>query len=212
MRLLIASDIHCDLDACASLVDRSGGAEALLLAGDFARQHQGLEETIQALAGITTPTFLVPGNNERPEALVAACADWPAATVLHGAATPLNGGFGIFGLGGGIPPIGVPWSFDLSEAEARREMEACPQRLDVLLVHSPPHGHVDVTRGQHVGSRAILDLIRSRRPRLVVCGHIHDCWEQESRLEHAEAEDGAASTLIINAGPRGRITTLQETR
>jgi Icc-related predicted phosphoesterase len=212
MRLLLASDIHCDLNACAALVERAGEADAVLLAGDFARQHDGLERTIDALKPITTPTVLVPGNNERFEALVEACDGWGAATVLHGQSAPV-GNLTIFGLGGGVPPIGIPWSFDLTENAARRALADCPKHVDILLVHSPPYGHVDLARNRHAGSRAILETLESRRPRLVVCGHIHDCWEQESRLGGAEGDIGRkadATTLIINAGPRGRTLDLKE--
>jgi Icc-related predicted phosphoesterase len=65
----------------------------------------------------------------------------------------------------------------------------------VLVTHSPPRGHVDQSdAGEHLGSFAVLEAIERARPRLAVCGHIHACWEQESRV---------GPTRIVNAGPRG---------
>ena len=62
----------------------SAEADVVIGAGDFASVHEGLEETIDALAAIETPTVLVPGNNETEDALREAAAGWSAATVLHG--------------------------------------------------------------------------------------------------------------------------------
>ena len=63
----------------------------------------------------------------------------------------------------------------------------------MLVVHSPPRGHCDVSgAGEHLGSEAILRAIEEKRPPLAVCGHIHESWG-------AESEVGA--TPVINLGP-----------
>jgi len=196
MRLLIFSDVHRDLAACSRLVELARDVDAVVGAGDFASQHRGLEQTIRALGGIEAPTVVVPGNNERPDALREACAGWPAARVLHGEGVEI-GGVPFWGLGAGVPvtPFG-DWSYDLKEDEARALLAECPAGA-VLASHSPPRGLCDTTSaGEHAGSEAVLEAIRQKRPRLVVCGHIHDSWEAESR----EGE-----TVVINAGPRGRL-------
>ena len=82
MRILAFSDLHCDLEQAARLTELSADADVVIGAGDFASVHQGLEETIDALSGSTTPTVLVPGNNETEIALREAAAGWAAATVL----------------------------------------------------------------------------------------------------------------------------------
>src|SRR3954454_7328917 len=102
MKILAFSDLHRDLGQAAALVEMSAGADVVLGAGDFASVHEGLEETIEALSGIQTPTVLVPGNNETDEALRAAAASWNAATVLHGEGVEIDG-TAYFGLGAGIP-------------------------------------------------------------------------------------------------------------
>ena len=100
MKLLAFSDLHRDLSQAATLVEMSGEADLVIGAGDFASVHEGLEETIAALAAIETPTVLVPGNNETDEALREACADWSAATILHGGGASIRG-VEFFGLGAG---------------------------------------------------------------------------------------------------------------
>jgi uncharacterized protein len=188
VRVLAFSDLHRDLDRAAELVERSSEADAVIAAGDFASVHEGLEETIDALKPIPVPTVLVPGNNETEDELRAAVDGWAAATLLHGQAAEIEGTT-FFGLGGGIPVTPWGWSFDLDEQEAEERLAGVPPGC-VLVVHSPPKGHVD----DGLGSTAILAAIERARPRLAVCGHIHQCWEQESRV---------GETPVRNLGPVG---------
>jgi len=160
--------------------------------GDYASNRRGLQPTIDALARIEAPTFLLPGNNETRDALWQACAGWKSARVLHGEAATI-GGNTIFGLGGGIPPTPLPWSFDIDEERAAIALERCPQGA-LLAVHSPPRGHVDRALGRHLGSRSILAAVERLQPPLVLCGHIHQAWEQESTI---------GATRVVNVGPRG---------
>jgi Icc-related predicted phosphoesterase len=188
MRILAFSDLHRDLGQAAELVRMAGDADVVVGAGDFASVHEGLEETIAALRPIDRPTVLVPGNNETEDELRAAVAGWEAAIVLHGEGLEIEG-TAFFGLGGGVPVTPWDWSFDLTEEEAAERLAGVPEGC-VLVVHSPPRGHVD----DGMGSTAILGAIKEARPPLAVCGHIHQCWEQESR---------EGDTLIRNLGPAG---------
>ena len=192
-RLLAFSDLHRDLDQAARLVEMSAQADVVIGAGDFASVHEGLEETIAALAPIEKPTVLVPGNNETTDALRAACKGWPHAVVLHGEGGEIDD-VEFFGLGAGVPVTPWDWSYDLDEAEAQRKLAACPDGA-VLVSHSPPKGHSDRgADGTSLGSEAVLEAIRERSPRLVLCGHIHEAWGTESRVGESK---------VINLGPRG---------
>jgi Icc-related predicted phosphoesterase len=195
---LAFSDLHRDRRQAARLVEQSRTVDVVIGAGDFASVHRGLEKTIAALSEIETPTILVPGNNETEEALRGACADWPAATVLHGGGTEI-GGVPFFGLGAGVPVTPWNWSFDLTEEAATGMLEPMPPGC-ALVLHSPPHGHVDTSSaGTHLGSRAILEAIEAEQPRVAVCGHIHESWGQESTI---------GSTPVYNLGPGGRTLEL----
>jgi uncharacterized protein len=193
MRLLAFSDLHRDLGRAASLVERSADADVVVGAGDFASVHEGLEETVDALAAISKPTVLVPGNNETADALRAAAAGWDGATVLHGEGTEIDGRQ-FFGLGAGIPITPWDWSFDLSDEEATEALAECPEGA-VLVLHSPPKGHCDQSSaGDHLGSQALAEAIERVHPPLAVCGHIHESWGARSRIGDSE---------IANLGPDG---------
>ncbi len=193
MKLLAFSDLHRDLEQGAELVAMAADADVVIGAGDFASIHEGLEDTIGALSEITTPTVLVPGNNETADALRAAAADWDAATVLHGEGTTIDG-VEFFGLGAGVPTTPWEWSFDLTDEEAAELIAPCPEGA-VMVLHSPPKGHCDGGGdGTHFGSPALLAAVEEKRPRLVVFGHIHEAWGCASRV---------GDTPLRNLGPSG---------
>jgi Icc-related predicted phosphoesterase len=175
-------------------VELAREADVVVGAGDYATMHRGLESMIETLGAIAAPAVQVPGNAETDTELWQACAAWPSARVLHGQALQIDGAE-FFGLGGGVPPTPFPWSFDLTEDEAAVKLERCPEGA-ILVVHSPPKGHVDKVPGHHLGSRAILDVVRRTSPALVVCGHIHQCWGGEAAI---------GTTPVVNVGPDARF-------
>jgi Icc-related predicted phosphoesterase len=191
VKLLAFSDLHRDVDQARLLVESARAADVVIAAGDFASIHRGLEETIEALRPIDKLVLLVPGNNETEDALREACEGWGSATVLHGEGIDLDG-VSFFGLGGGVPVTPWDWSFDLTEDEAEEKLAGCPEN-GVLVVHSPPKGHVD---GDNLGSEAVLRTIERTQPRLALCGHIHECWGEESKI---------GQTRVVNLGPDGML-------
>ncbi|MBU3907054.1 MAG: metallophosphoesterase [Nanoarchaeota archaeon] len=55
--------------------------------------------------------------------------------------------------------------------------------VDILLCHQPPYGVLDKVnfqgapqhwKGKHAGSKAILDYIKRKQPKYVLCGHMHE--------------------------------------
>jgi Icc-related predicted phosphoesterase len=193
VKLLAFSDLHRDREAARELVGQAAAADLVVGAGDFASFRLGLGRTIDDLRAIEAPAILIPGNHESDTALWRDAAGWESASVLHGEAATVSG-VEFFGLGGGIPPTPLPWSFDLTEEQAEAKLRSCPDGA-VMVVHSPPRGHLDRAHGRSLGSRAILDAIETHRPPLVLCGHIHECWGRESRI---------GGSRVVNLGPRGR--------
>ncbi|RMH16260.1 MAG: serine/threonine protein phosphatase [Gammaproteobacteria bacterium] len=200
MKLLLFSDVHGSPSRCRALVEQSRAVDIVIGAGDFACQGSGLEKTIGWLAEITKPFLVVSGNNETPEQLLQAIAPFAHIHLLHGQAITLSGET-FYGVGGGIPitPFG-DWSYDLDEAQATELLRNCPERA-ILITHSPPKGYVDrSSAGISLGSTAIAETLRRKRPKLHVCGHIHGSAGQTARL---------GDSIIINAGPFGFVHTLQ---
>jgi Icc-related predicted phosphoesterase len=199
MKLLLFSDIHSDFSGASKLAELSRKADVVVGAGDFCVARRGLDDIIAALSVIKKSTVLVAGNAESHEELARACRLWPNSHVLHGSQTTIDD-VTFYGIGGGIPitPFGA-WSWDFSEDEAKKLLQDL-QSGGVLISHSPPKGVLDTSSdGRSLGSEAVRDVIGIKKPKLVVCGHIHGSAGQTARL---------GSTDVINAGPDGILWQL----
>jgi Icc-related predicted phosphoesterase len=199
MKLLLFSDLHADVAAARSLVERASQVDVVIGAGDFGNVRRQVRVCLDVLRVIDKPAVLVAGNNESTEELADAARCWPSATVLHGTGVEIAG-VPFFGIGGGIPvtPFG-DWSYDFSEEEAEVLLASTPVSC-VLVSHSPPAGAVDrSSRGQSLGSVALARTIARVRPLLVVCGHIHGSAGQSEML---------GETPVVNAGPDGVVWEL----
>ena len=201
MKYLCFSDLHCDKDAAHKLVEMSKDVDCVIGAGDFAKQHRGLSDTLDILSAIEAPSVLVPGNGETADELREAAVSWKSACILHGEGCRIND-VEFWGVGGGIPvtPFG-DWSYDFDEQQAAELLSGCPAG-GVLVVHSPPIDTVDHdSSGRIRGSQTIRDVVEDRSPVLVVCGHIHSDWGKEVQL---------GKSRILNAGPAGVVIQVDE--
>jgi Icc-related predicted phosphoesterase len=49
------------------------------------------------------------------------------------------------------------------------------QNIDVLVTHVPPYGFQDIVfLGKHAGSKILTEITKTIKPRLLLCGHIHE--------------------------------------
>ena len=81
------------------------------------------------------------------------------------------------------PFINGRWVYESEEDRLEYVFSKIPENLDVLIAHSPPLGmekeNMDVSMQfkikfrQHFGSPNLRREIVEKRPRLVLCGHIH---------------------------------------
>lgn len=72
-----------------------------------------------------------------------------------------------------IPFVGLSGE-NLDDFEFLRKKELIDEKT-VLVSHVPPHGVQDkVFIGKHAGRKELTKIIEEYRPRLVLCGHIHE--------------------------------------
>jgi len=191
MRILAFSDLHMARNRAAEVVAASAEADLVIGAGDYCNMRQGLDEAMEMLSDISAPLVLIPGNAESVGELTDAAPE--GVHVLHGTGMTVDG-LRLFGLGYGVPvtPFG-DWSCDLTDAEAAELLDRC-EGTDILIAHSPPKGHGDVTSaGDAVGSVAVRDAVERLQPQFAFCGHIHDSWGYRGSI---------GRTQIANLGPR----------
>ncbi len=187
MKLLCISDLHGGVRDL-----RLDDVDALVVCGDITH-FEGRGAAAQILDKFKDAKVLlgVPGNCDNMdvnEALVERNAD------LH-ARGRVIGGIGFFGAGGSnATPFNTPqeyqeeelWNFLSKGYEQVKGAQAM-----VLVSHTPPSGTgLDRARGTHVGSEKIREFIEERRPRLVLCGHVHE----------SKGTDTIGDTVIVNPG------------
>jgi Icc-related predicted phosphoesterase len=74
------------------------------------------------------------------------------------------------------------WAFNLSRGEELAEKwEQIPNDVDVLITHGPAYGILDYAPiGGHVGCEELYRKIVEVKPKIHVCGHIHDGYGQKT--------------------------------
>ena len=74
------------------------------------------------------------------------------------------------------------WAFNLPRGEKLAEKwSEIPTDTDILITHGPAYGILDyVPYGGHVGCEELYKKVFEVKPKIHVCGHIHDSYGQKS--------------------------------
>jgi Icc-related predicted phosphoesterase len=78
------------------------------------------------------------------------------------------------------------WAFMCKRGEdMAAKWKLIPKNLDILIVHGPPYGILDIAPGYgHVGCEELFKSIREKKPRVVVFGHIHAGYGKHAEFEN----------------------------
>lgn len=76
------------------------------------------------------------------------------------------------------------WAFNvLDESKRKKIFDAIPRDLDVLITHCPPYGILDKNiRGEHCGDSILQNILRIKRPKYHIFGHIHQSYGQAKNI------------------------------
>lgn len=210
LHIYAVSDLHGHLEG----LDPSG-MDAVLIAGDFAVMN-GWSATHMAhqlwwvqdvfckwcAKHPKTMFFVVPGNHdlfaERKE--LRKTIKWPDnVKLLVDEGCEFNG-LSIYGTPW-VPFINGSWAFEeVFPGHLKERFAAIPENLDILITHSPPkirNRKIDVSidrNSPHFGSEDLTDAILRKRPRFVLCGHIHTGDHSLIEVGH----DDGTKTLLRN--------------
>jgi len=195
-RIAIFGDIHDEQERLGAALDLLDGPpfDLALLAGDVgldppweapARQtgrgphDESVRRTVNRVAHhLDCPVLFEPGNHDLRDAVSDLDGTNCDRIVVEAA------GLRVAGLGGAGPTrYGFPYEWTEGEIDAALSglLGGGAEPVDILLSHTPPHDTgLDLTpRGAHVGSPTVRGWIGRARPRLVVCGHVHEAWGVE---------------------------------
>lgn len=82
----------------------------------------------------------------------------------------------------------TPWFFNWAFNERRgallaRHWQKIPADTDILMTHGPVFGILDmVVNEQHVGCKDLLEKVKELKPKVHVCGHIHEDYGTVKRF------------------------------
>lgn len=98
---------------------------------------------------------------------------------------------GFFIWGSPITPWFYDWAFNKHRGDAiAKHWELIPANTDILITHGPVHGILDRTFSNiHVGCEDLKHAIDRIKPKVHICGHIHEGYGMLDKEE----------TLFINA-------------
>lgn len=93
--------------------------------------------------------------------------------------------------GSPVQPWFHNWAFNRRRGEEiRKHWDLIPTQTDILITHGPVCGILDRTvYGQEVGCADLLEAVERIKPRVHICGHIHEAY----------GEKVVAQTRFINA-------------
>jgi Icc-related predicted phosphoesterase len=183
--LLLAGDLCPDFRPYGSrggYVDESGTRQRDWMLNDFNRWVDA------ALKGGVKEVAYTWGNHDfvgEKAWLVKDIVRWVPATLLCDR-TAMVQGLRVFG----TPWVpGLPyWAFYGRDEALAARADLVPEDLDVLMSHGPPYGHGDYIpggsekqvskygnlTGLNVGDTALELAILAKRPKVTICGHIHE--------------------------------------
>jgi len=177
MILLHVSDIHCSYQRLEEVLSREQ-FDIVAISGDFECYI-----AIELLKPYVDKVVAIPGNMD----------DYHVDRLLSELGININckivnkGGYSFLGISGR--------RFKDNLNKAIQVIKDSEDKIDIILSHFPPHGtNVDrALRFIHAGSKGLRKLIEEYKPKLVLCGHIHE----------SPGVDRIGETLIVNAGPIG---------
>ena len=183
MKILATADIHGSQFRLNLVLDniKKYSPDLVIVCGDITQFGPGeLAKTL--LDQIEVDTLAITGNIDTPD--VARGIDESKATRIELKRIVKNG----------IPFVGINGVRD-EDFKVFNEKKLLDNK-SVLITHVPPHGAQDkVFIGMHGGSKELREIVDKYKPRLVLCGHIHE--------DPGISKIGDTTVLNCSMGKRG---------
>jgi Icc-related predicted phosphoesterase len=198
MRVLAFSDLHGSVEIVERVLALERSFDLVILAGDITTvgTPSEVEKAIRRVEAFGKPVLAVAGNMD-PLALERKLVQLGVSIDSRGV---VMGEAGFFGVSAApVSPMHTP--NELSEREIMDRAEAgwrgvAAARWKIFVPHASPRDTLlDLTHGgKHVGSTAVREFIRRRKPDATICGHIHE----------ARGIDQVDGLPVVNCGPAGK--------
>jgi len=201
MKFLTFVDLHEDEDSLKKLLKRAKKEDIdfVICAGDISNFGKGLKQALIEFDKLGKQFYIIPGNHEEKEGLLnAAVSDLKNCVNFHKQAFEIKD-YVFLGYGGG--------GFAQEDKEFRKIARNWYGNYNgkkiVLVTHGPPYLTKidDLTgKGRHVGNLDYRKFIQRIKPKLIICGHLH---------ETANIVDKIETVNIVNPGWNGMVIELK---
>jgi Icc-related predicted phosphoesterase len=174
MRIYAVADVHGRpdrIDQIRKNISRLKPA-ILVIAGDITN-YKNSTIVIQQLNAMPIPVLAIRGNTDWPR-VDKLLQRFPNTASLHLREHIVNG-IGLVGVSGTIP---LPFRSKVGIWEQRimNSLGTLVNTDTILVTHTPPLGILDKAFNKfHAGSRCLYKFILERPPKMLLCGHIHEC-------------------------------------
>ena len=197
MKLLCFVDLHGDKPLLNKLIKRAKepDIDLVVMAGDLTVFESGLRYFLRKLNGIKKKILVLHGNHEGYNVFKKMTKEYEYCLDLHKQGMKIED-YIFLGYGGG--------GFALEDSEFRkvaRQWYGKYQKEKVILItHGPPFGtDLDRLGKRHVGNKDYRKFIERIKPKLVICGHLH---------ENVGLKDKIKGVQIIHPGWEGMVVDL----
>jgi Icc-related predicted phosphoesterase len=178
------SDIH--MSGIESITDKECGT--IILAGDFmekAKKKENIKDAEKWWEDKFLPwcedhkdqnIVIIGGNCDKWLYYNRDKVEWPKNVhYLDDTETEVNG-MKVYGTSWCPHNMNGAWEVDNEQLE--KEFAKIPEGLDILVTHVPPKGEGldldhDTEFNNHFGSEALTKAILEKKPKIVLCGHVH---------------------------------------
>ena len=199
MKILAAGDIHGDVMQARKLANKAEKekVDLIILSGDLTWAETSTKGLLKPFAEKKQKVVIIPGNHESI-ATTESLAKLYGATNLHGYSMSIDD-IGIFGAGSANMGI-----FQLSEKEMYGLLKKGFDKIKdlkkkIMVTHVHPEGSLPEKISFFQGSRAVTKAIKSFKPDIAICSHIH---------EAEGIEDKIGNTKLIVVGKKGKIINI----
>ena len=197
MKILAFTDIHGSLIALKRLENKIKlqKPDILLCAGDISIFEYGLVGILRKLNRLGIKIIIVHGNHEDEQNFRKYSKFFRNIVYIHNSSIIIEN-FLFLGYGGDGFSV-IDRKFEKISKVFRKIINNNYDKKIILLTHAPAyHTKLDKLVERHCGNKSIRNFIEKNKVNLMVCGHLHENFGKEDRINR---------TKIINPGPFGAI-------
>jgi len=198
MKFLTFVDLHGDKKILKELVDRvkEDDIDFVICAGDLSMFGRGLKFVLKKFNDLGKKFYVLPGNHESDRMFKEVLGDYKECINFNHKVF-VKDDYVFLGYGEG--------GFSMEDPQfrkiARQWYGKYSGKKIVLVLHGPPYNtKIDLLDKRHVGNKDFRKFIERIKPKLVICGHLH---------ETVGAVDKIGRTKIVHPGWKGMVIELK---